>query len=124
MPRFEPPAHATHAVLVPWRVTLVVTPWNAPLTLATWRVAPALAAGNAVILKPPEWAPLTASMLADISRDAGVPDGALNVVHGIGEEVGAALVAHPGVDRVAFTGSVPTGKLVAAAAGAKLTPVS
>jgi aminomuconate-semialdehyde/2-hydroxymuconate-6-semialdehyde dehydrogenase len=108
----------------PAGVTAVITPWNAPLMLATWRVAPALAAGNAVVLKPPEWAPLTASMLADILHDAGVPDGAFNVVQGIGEEAGAALVAHPGVDRVAFTGSVPTGRLVAAASGANLTPTS
>ena len=96
----------------PSGVTVVITPWNAPLMLATWRVAPALAAGNAVILKPPEWAPLTASMLADIAHDAGLPDGAFNVVQGIGEEAGAALTAHPGVDRIAFTGSIPTGKLV------------
>src|SRR5262249_34466433 len=102
----------------------VITPWNAPLMLATWRVAPALAAGNAVILKPPEWAPLTASMLADIAHEAGLPDGAFNVVHGIGEEAGAALVAHPGVDRIAFTGSVETGRLVAAAAAPNLTPLS
>jgi aminomuconate-semialdehyde/2-hydroxymuconate-6-semialdehyde dehydrogenase len=108
----------------PSGVTVVITPWNAPLMLATWRVAPALAAGNSVILKPPEWAPLTASMLADIAHDAGLPDGAFNVVQGIGEEAGAALTAHPGVDRIAFTGSVATGKLVAQAAGANLTPVS
>jgi 5-carboxymethyl-2-hydroxymuconic-semialdehyde dehydrogenase len=92
--------------------------------LATWRIAPALAAGDAVIAKPPEWAPLTTSLLADITRDAGIPDGAFNVVQGIGEEAGAALVAHPDVGRVAFTGSVETGKLVAASAGANLTPVS
>ena len=92
--------------------------------LATWRVAPALAAGNAVILKPPEWAPLTASMLADIAHEAGLPDGAFNVLQGIGEEAGAALTAHPGLARIAFTGSVPTGKLVAQAAGANLTPAS
>jgi len=108
----------------PSGVTVVITPWNAPLMLATWRVAPALAAGNAVVLKPPEWAPLTASMLADIAHEAGLPDGAFNVLQGIGEEAGAALTAHPGVDRIAFTGSVPTGKLVAQAAGANLTPVS
>ena len=108
----------------PAGVTAVITPWNAPLMLATWRVAPALAAGNAVILKPPEWAPLTASILADITRDAGLPEGAFNVVQGIGEEAGAALVAHPGVDRVAFTGSVATGRLVAESAGRSLTPVS
>ncbi len=108
----------------PSGVTAVITPWNAPLMLATWRVAPALAAGNAVVLKPPEWAPLTASLLADIAQRAGLPEGAFNVVQGIGEEAGAALVAHPDVDRVAFTGSVPTGRLVAAAAGANLTPAS
>jgi 5-carboxymethyl-2-hydroxymuconic-semialdehyde dehydrogenase len=108
----------------PSGVTAVITPWNAPLMLATWRVAPALAAGNAVILKPPEWAPLTASMLADGTREAGLPDGAFNVVQGIGEEAGAALTAHPGVDRIAFTGSIETGRLVAQAAAANLTPVS
>jgi len=108
----------------PAGVTAVITPWNAPLMLATWRIAPALAAGNTVVLKPPEWAPLTASMLAEIAAEAGLPDGAFNVVQGIGEEAGAALVAHPGLSRVAFTGSVATGRLVAASAGANLTPVS
>jgi 5-carboxymethyl-2-hydroxymuconic-semialdehyde dehydrogenase len=115
---------AEHVAWDPSGVTVVITPWNAPLMLATWRVAPALAAGNAVILKPPEWAPLTASMFAEIVRDAGLPDGAFNVVQGIGEETGAALTAHPGVDRIAFTGSIPTGKLVAQSAAANLTPVS
>ena len=108
----------------PSGVTAVITPWNAPLMLATWRVAPALAAGNAVIAKPPEWAPLTASLLADISREAGLPDGAYNIVQGIGEEAGAALTRHPGVDRIAFTGSIETGKIVAQAAAENLTPVS
>ena len=108
----------------PSGVTVVITPWNAPLMLATWRVAPALAAGNAVILKPPEWAPLTASMLADITLEAGMPDGVYNVLQGIGEEVGAALTSHPDVDRIAFTGSIETGRLVAQAAAANLTPTS
>jgi 5-carboxymethyl-2-hydroxymuconic-semialdehyde dehydrogenase len=108
----------------PSGVTVVITPWNAPLMLATWRIAPALAAGNSVVAKPPEWAPLTASLLADITREAGLPDGAFNVVHGIGEEAGAALTSHPKVDRIAFTGSIETGKLVAQAAAANLTPVS
>jgi aminomuconate-semialdehyde/2-hydroxymuconate-6-semialdehyde dehydrogenase len=121
---FDTRGHTNHVSWDPAGVTAVITPWNAPLMLATWRVAPALAAGNAVILKPPEWAPLTASMLADIAHDAGLPDGAFNVLQGIGEEAGAALVAHPGVDRIAFTGSVSTGRLVAASAGANLTPVS
>jgi 5-carboxymethyl-2-hydroxymuconic-semialdehyde dehydrogenase len=108
----------------PSGVTAVITPWNAPLMLATWRIAPALAAGNTVVAKPPEWAPLTASLLAEITRDAGLPDGVFNVVQGLGAEAGAALVAHPGIARVAFTGSVATGRRVAAAAGAQLTPVS
>ena len=108
----------------PSGVTAVIGPWNAPLMLATWRIAPALAAGNAVVHKPPEWAPLTASLLADITLDAGLPAGAYNVVQGIGEEAGAALVAHPGVSRIAFTGSVETGRLVATAAAANLTPTS
>jgi 5-carboxymethyl-2-hydroxymuconic-semialdehyde dehydrogenase len=116
-----------HAERVSWDpagVTAVITPWNAPLMLATWRVAPALAAGNTVVVKPPEWAPLTASMLAEIAHRAGLPDGAYNVVQGIGEEAGAALTAHPKIDRIAFTGSVETGKLVARAAAANLTPTS
>src|SRR6266851_1913311 len=108
----------------PAGVTAVITPWNAPLMLATWRIAPALAAGNTVVAKPPEWAPLTASLLADITREAGLPDGVFNVVQGLGEEAGAPLAAHPDLARVCFTGSVATGRLVAAAAGAQLTPAS
>jgi aminomuconate-semialdehyde/2-hydroxymuconate-6-semialdehyde dehydrogenase len=121
---FDTRGHTNHVSWNPSGVAAVITPWNAPLMLATWRIAPALAAGDAVIAKPPEWAPLTASLLADITRDAGMPDGAFNVVQGIGEEAGAALVAHPDVGRIAFTGSVATGRLVAASAGANLTPVS
>jgi acyl-CoA reductase-like NAD-dependent aldehyde dehydrogenase len=116
-----------HAQQVSWDpsgVTAIITPWNAPLMLATWRIGPALAAGNTVVAKPPEWAPLTASMLADITRAAGLPDGVFNVVQGLGAEAGAPLVAHPDVARVCFTGSVATGRMVAAAAGAQLTPVS
>jgi aminomuconate-semialdehyde/2-hydroxymuconate-6-semialdehyde dehydrogenase len=123
-PDFDTRGHTNHVRWEPAGVTAVITPWNAPLMLATWRVAPALAAGNSVVLKPPEWAPLTASMLADIAKEAGLPDGAFNVVQGIGEEAGASLVAHPGIDRVAFTGSIATGKLVATAAAANLTPLS
>jgi 5-carboxymethyl-2-hydroxymuconic-semialdehyde dehydrogenase len=116
--------HREQVSWAPAGVTAVITPWNAPLMLATWRIAPALAAGNTVVAKPPEWAPLTASLLADIARDAGLPDGVFNVVQGLGHEAGAALAAHPDVARVAFTGSAATGRLVAAAAGAQLTPVS
>jgi aminomuconate-semialdehyde/2-hydroxymuconate-6-semialdehyde dehydrogenase len=116
--------HREQVSWAPSGVTAVITPWNAPLMLATWRIAPALAAGNTVVAKPPEWAPLTASLLADITRDAGLPDGAFNVVQGLGREAGAPLAAHPGLARVCFTGSVATGRQVAAAAGAQLTPAS
>ena len=108
----------------PAGVTAVSTPWNAPLMLATWRVGPALAAGNTVVLKPPEWAPLTASMLADLADQAGVPPGVLNVVQGTGAEAGAPLTGHPGVDRVAFTGSPATARTVGSDAARQVTPVS
>jgi aminomuconate-semialdehyde/2-hydroxymuconate-6-semialdehyde dehydrogenase len=116
--------HREQVSWAPSGVTAVITPWNAPLMLATWRIAPALAAGNTVVAKPPEWAPLTASLLADITADAGLPGGVFNVVQGLGTEAGASLAAHPDVARLAFTGSVSTGRKVAAAAGAQLTPVS
>jgi aminomuconate-semialdehyde/2-hydroxymuconate-6-semialdehyde dehydrogenase len=116
--------HRQQVSWCPAGVTAIITPWNAPLMLATWRIAPALAAGNTVVAKPPEWAPLTASLLADISRAAGLPDGVFNVLQGLGPEAGAPLAAHPDVARVSFTGSVPTGRRVAAAAGGQLTPVS
>jgi aminomuconate-semialdehyde/2-hydroxymuconate-6-semialdehyde dehydrogenase len=103
----------------PAGVTAVITPWNAPLMLATWRIGPALAAGNTVVAKPPEWAPLTASLLADITAEAGLPPGVFNVVQGLGPEAGAALSAHPGIRRMSFTGSVPTAGLIAAELGGK-----
>src|SRR4029077_375321 len=106
----------------PAGVTAVITPWNAPLMLATWRIAPALAAGNTVVAKPPEWSPLPASLLADITREAGLPDGVFNVVQGLGAEAGAPLAAHPDLARICFTGSVATGRLVAAAAGGEPDP--
>jgi acyl-CoA reductase-like NAD-dependent aldehyde dehydrogenase len=108
----------------PAGVAAVSTPWNAPFMLATWRVGPALAAGNAVVLKPPEWAPLTCSLLGDLADQAGVPAGVLNVVHGTGAGAGAPLTGHPDVDRVAFTGSPTTARTVYGDAAANLTPVS
>jgi acyl-CoA reductase-like NAD-dependent aldehyde dehydrogenase len=105
-------------------VVAVSTPWNAPLMLATWRVGPALAAGNTVVLKPPEWAPLTCSLLGDLAEQAGLPSGVLNIVHGTGPGAGAPLTGHPGVDRVAFTGSPATARTVYGDASANLTPVS
>jgi aminomuconate-semialdehyde/2-hydroxymuconate-6-semialdehyde dehydrogenase len=108
----------------PAGVTAVITPWNAPLMLATWRIGPALAAGNTVVAKPPEWAPLTASLLAEITAEAGLPPGVFNVVQGLGLEAGAALSAHPGIRRMSFTGSVPTAGLIAAATAPNIVPVS
>ena len=75
----------------------LITPWNTPMMLTTWKIGPALAAGNTRVVKPPERAPLTCSMLADLADEAGVPAGVVKVVQGIGEEAGAALVAHPDV---------------------------
>ncbi len=101
---------------------VIITPWNAPWLLSTWKLAPALAAGNTVILKPAEWSPLSASLLADLAESAGIPPGVLNVVQGIGEEVGAALVSDPRVRRISFTGSPETGRLIGAAAAANIVP--
>jgi 5-carboxymethyl-2-hydroxymuconic-semialdehyde dehydrogenase len=100
----------------------VITPWNAPFMLSTWKTAPALAAGCTVILKPAEWSPLSCSLLADLAGEAGLPAGVFNVVQGIGEEAGAALVSHPGVRRVSFTGSPETGRLIGTAAAGNLVP--
>lgn len=108
----------------PAGVVAVSTPWNAPFMLATWRVGPALAAGNSVVLKPPEWAPLTCSLLGDLADQAGLPPGVLNIVHGTGAAAGAPLTGHAGIDRVAFTGSPATARTVYRDAAANLTPVS
>ena len=102
--------------------SVVITPWNAPFMLATWKVAPALAAGNSVILKPAEWAPLSASLLADLINEAGFPAGAFNIVQGLGTEVGAALVADSRVRRISFTGSPETGRLIGVSAANNLVP--
>jgi betaine-aldehyde dehydrogenase/5-carboxymethyl-2-hydroxymuconic-semialdehyde dehydrogenase len=108
----------------PSGVAVLITPWNAPLLLETWKCGPALAAGCTVVLKPAEWSPLTASLLAEITDDAGLPPGVFNVVQGLGEEAGAALVSHPGIARISFTGSHETASVIAAAAAPNLTPVS
>jgi len=123
-PDFETRGHRNHVSWDPAGVAAIITPWNAPLMLGTWRIAPALAAGCTVVYKPPEWAPLTASLLADITKQGGLPDGVFNVVQGLGPSTGAALVKHPGVRRISFTGSVPTARSIAAAAAPNLTPLS
>lgn len=102
--------------------TVIITPWNAPFMLSTWKVAPALAAGNTVILKPAEWSPLSASLLADLSVQAGFPPGVFNVVQGIGEEVGAALVGDARVRRISFTGSPETAQHIGRAAAQNIVP--
>ncbi|WP_066342251.1 aldehyde dehydrogenase family protein [Azohydromonas lata] len=108
----------------PAGVVAIITPWNAPLMLSTWKLGPALAAGNTCVLKPPEWAPLTCSLLADAAHAAGLPPGVFNVVQGSGAGTGAKLVSDARIARVSFTGSVPTAKWIAQAAGANLVPCS
>ena len=123
-PDLEVRGHRERISYDPAGVVAIITPWNAPLMLATWRIGPALAAGNTVVLKPPEWAPLTASLLADITAEAGLPPGVFNVVQGTGVEAGAPLTAHPGINRLSFTGSVPTAGVIAAAAAPNIVPLS
>jgi 5-carboxymethyl-2-hydroxymuconic-semialdehyde dehydrogenase len=116
---------ATHHVRHdPAGVVAIITPWNAPLMLATWKLGPALAAGNTVVVKPPEWAPFSCSLLADAAHAAGLPAGVLNVVQGSGAGTGACLVADPRLARISFTGSVPTAQRIAQVAGANLVPCS
>ncbi|MBP6996910.1 MAG: aldehyde dehydrogenase [Phycicoccus sp.] len=116
--------HRERITYDPAGVVAIITPWNAPLMLATWRIGPALAAGNTVVMKPPEWAPLTASLLADITAEAGMPPGVFNVLQGTGASAGAPLTAHKGINRLAFTGSVPTAGVIAAAAAPNIVPLS
>ena len=101
-----------------------IIPWNFPLLMAAWKLGPALTTGNTVVLKPAEQTPLTAIRLAGILAEAGVPDGVVNVVTGFGETAGAALAAHPMVDKVAFTGSTEVGKLIVHAAAGNLKKVT
>jgi len=100
----------------------VITPWNAPFMLSTWKTAPALAAGCTVVLKPAEWSPLSCSILAELADEAGIPPGVFNVVQGIGEEAGAALVSHPLIRRVSFTGSTDTARFIGQAAAKNVVP--
>src|SRR5580704_10093657 len=101
-----------------------IIPWNFPLLMAAWKLGPALATGCTVVLKPAEQTPLSALFLAELIAEAGIPDGVVNVVPGYGETAGAALAAHPDVDKVAFTGSTEVGKLILQAAAGNLKKVS
>lgn len=109
-------------VRMPAGPTVIITPWNAPFMLSTWKCAPALAAGNTVILKPAEWSPLSATVLADLIDKAGFPPGVFNIVQGLGAEVGNDLVNDPRVKRISFTGSVPTARIIGKAAAENIVP--
>ncbi len=109
-------------IRMPAGPAVVITPWNAPFMLSTWKTAPALAAGCTVVLKPAEWSPLSCSLLADLTAEAGFLPGVFNVVQGIGEQVGAALTANPDLARISFTGSPETARAIGRAAADNLVP--
>ena len=115
---------SSKVVKEPIGVVGAIIPWNYPLLMAAWKVAPALAAGCTVVLKPSELTPLTALELGAIADEVGLPAGVLNIVPGLGAEAGQALTDHPGVDKLAFTGSVPTGSKVIASAARDIKKVS
>jgi 5-carboxymethyl-2-hydroxymuconic-semialdehyde dehydrogenase len=121
---FSSPGQLGYVLRKPAGVAGLITPWNTPFMLESWKLAPALAAGCTVVLKPAEWTPLSASLLPEIMTEAGVPDGVFNIVHGIGEVAGAPLVSHPGVPRISFTGETTTGKIIMAAASEHLKGLS
>jgi betaine-aldehyde dehydrogenase len=108
----------------PMGVVGLITPWNFPLAIASWKMAPALAAGNTVVLKPAELTPLTALRFAEIALEAGLPEGVVNVVAGPGRDCGARLVAHPDVAKIAFTGSTAVGRSIAAGAAETIKRVT
>lgn len=116
--------YISFTVLEPYGVVAAITPWNSPIMNDATKVAPALAAGNAVLLKPSEDSPLLAPQLARIAIAAGLPEGLLQVVQGRGAEVGAALVAHPGVRMISFTGGTASGRAIARVAGDRLVPAA
>ena len=113
---------ANRVLRMPSGPAVVITPWNAPFMLSTWKTAPALAAGCTVVLKPAEWSPLSCSLLADLTVEAGFPPGVFNVVQGFGEEAGAALTAHPLVRRISFTGSPETARRIGVSAAQGIVP--
>ena len=106
--------HLNYTMRVPIGPVGVITPWNTPFMLSTWKIAPALAAGCTVVHKPAEWSPLTATLLAEICAEAGLPAGVLNTVHGIGEEAGKALTEHPDIKAIGFVGESATGSHIMA----------
>jgi len=121
---FSQPGQLGYVLRKPAGVAGLITPWNTPFMLESWKLAPALASGCTVVLKPAEWTPLSASLLPEIMTEAGVPDGVFNIVHGIGEDAGAALVAHPNVPLISFTGETTTGKIIMKSAADHLKGLS
>ncbi len=115
--------HEAWVVRQPWGACGFIFPWNFPFLLIGWGIAPALAAGNTVVIKPAEDTPLTAIYLAQLAKEVGLPDGVINVVTGRGEVTGAALSANPKIKRMSFTGSPEVGRLVAESCGRNLVPV-
>lgn len=113
-----------YTLRAPIGVTGCISPWNLPLYLLTWKIAPALAAGNCVIGKPSELTPSTAFLLSEICREAGLPAGVLNIVHGYGRKAGAAIAEHPRIPVLSFTGGTDTGRKIAAAAAPQFKRVS
>jgi len=113
------PNFMTYTVREPIRVVAAITPWNSPLLLLGWKLFPALAAGNTVVIKPSEVTPTSTLLLAELANEAGFPPGVINVVTGHGDPAGTALVNHPGVDKIAFTGSTATGARIAMTAAAR-----
>ena len=117
-------AGLNYTLRAPLGVVATISPWNLPLYLFTWKIAPALAAGNTVVAKPSEVTPVTASMLGELAAEIGFPSGVLNIVHGLGPEVGEPLVAHPQVRAVSFTGSTAVGKRIAVLTASSLKKLS
>lgn len=113
-----------YTLRTPIGVVGCISPWNLPLYLFTWKIAPALAAGNCVVAKPSEFTPVTAAMLGEICTAAGLPNGVLNIVHGLGSSVGQAIVEHPSIKAISFTGGTATGKHIASVAGPMFKKVS
>ena len=113
-----------YTLRTPIGVVGCISPWNLPLYLFTWKIAPALAAGNCVVAKPSEFTPVTAAMLGEICTAAGLPNGVLNIVHGLGGLVGQAIVEHPSIKAISFTGGTATGKHIASVAGPMFKKVS
>ncbi|HEV8693788.1 MAG TPA: aldehyde dehydrogenase [Lysobacter sp.] len=117
-------AGLNYTLRAPLGVVATISPWNLPLYLFTWKIAPALAAGNTVVAKPSEVTPVTATMLGELAAQIGFPKGVLNIVHGLGPEVGEPLVTHPKVKAISFTGSTVVGKRIAGLAAPLLKKIS